>query len=139
MDRVVKFLKIYLVFIAYVLTVNIFLELVISPENHKIIAEHGWDYFLKNVFFGITVFYVIFNSVGTIIFIKKRYDPKRMGVLSLIIALILEFTVMRPEWVQNVYKFTISGETFGAIVVTSIFWFATWSVPSYLARKLVNE
>jgi len=135
-NLIVKFLQIYVVFVAFVLLVNLSLELLVSPENRKIIEEQGWTYFLQHQLVGIIIFFLIFSFVGTIIFLKTSYNPRKMGLLSFIIGFILEFTMMKPEWVQNIYAFKIGGDVIGAIIVSSLYWFVTWGAPSYIYNKL---
>ena len=95
MRSVVKFLQVYIVFVAFVLLVNLSLELLVSPENRKIIEEHGWTYFLQHQLVGIIIFFLIFSFVGAAIFLKTSYNPRKMGILSFIIGFVLEFTIMK--------------------------------------------
>ena len=137
--NLLKFFKIWAIFLLYVFVLDITLELLLSPENHAFISEYGWETFLQRRFFGILIFYIIFNTLGSFILFRKEYEPKKMGILSLVIAMFLEFTFMRPEWVENIYTSSISGDTVGAFAVTTIFWFSTWYVPSYIAKRFETK
>jgi hypothetical protein len=137
-ETVIKFLRIYFIFIAFVLVINLSMELLISPENHKIIAEYGWMYFLQNQLISIILFFSLFSLVGTIIFLKTKYNTKKMGSLSLIAGFILEFALIKPDWVQNIYAFRIWGEVIGAILVSSFYWFVAWGIPSYIFNKRIT-
>ena len=104
MDGILKFLKIYAVFMAFVLVVNLSMEVLIpTPE-------------VKNVF-GIVIFYLIFNLFGSLIFFLKSYKPEIMGGLSLVIGFVLEFAFMKPDWVNKIYALEISMGIFIAVVV----------------------
>ena len=124
-DKVIKFLKIYIIFILFVLTVNLSMEMFIpTPEEKNAVA--------------IAIFYLIFSFPGSLIFLLKNYKPIRMGLLSLIIGFILEFAFMMPDWVQNIYSFNITGGVVVAVIVSAIYWFIAWGVPAYilaLAKK----
>jgi len=139
MRSVVKFLQVYIVFVAFVLLVNLSLELLVSPENRKIIEEHGWTYFLQHQLVGIIIFFLIFSFVGAAIFLKTSYNPRKMGILSFIIGFVLEFTIMKPEWVQNIFALKIGGDVIGAIIVSSLYWFITWGAPSYIFNKIQGK
>ncbi|MCW4020776.1 MAG: hypothetical protein NWF14_06080 [Candidatus Bathyarchaeota archaeon] len=54
-----------------------------------------------------------------------------MEMLSLVIGFILEFTLMKPEWVQNIYAFKIEGDVIGAVFVSSLYWFIAWGAPAH--------
>jgi len=75
---------------------------------------------------GIIIFFSIFSFVGTAIFLKTSYNPRKMGILSSIIGFFLEFTIMKPEWVQNIFALKIGGDVIGAIIVSPLYWFMTW-------------
>lgn len=120
---------------AFVLAINLSMELLISPENHKIIDEYGWAYFIQHQFFGIIIFYLLFNFVGVLVFLKTNYRPLRMGILSFVLGFIFEFTFMLPEWVQNIYALRITEDVIGAIIVSSLYWFIPWGLPSYVIHK----
>lgn len=126
-DRVINFLKIYLVFLSFALAINLPLEILVpTPEKEKIIAEYGWNLFIQYQVRAIVIFYMIFNFVGSIIFLFKIYRPIKMGVLSLIAGFILEFSFMKPDWVQNIYAIKIGGAVIGAVIVSSLYWIIPW-------------
>lgn len=135
-DRIINFLKIYVVFISFVLVVNLSMELLFSPENRKIIADYGWSYFVQHQLMGIIVFFALFSCVGAFLYLKTSYEPKRMGLLSFIVGFVLEFAFMRPDWVQNIYAVNIGGDVIVALIVSSLYWFVTWGAPSYIIHKL---
>lgn len=130
--KLVRFLKIYLVFMLFVLVINLSVELLISPENRKTIAEQGWSYFVQHQLVGIIIFFVLFSLVGAMIFLKKKYKPKKMEILSFIIGFALEFIFMKPEWVQNIYALKIGEDVIGAVIGSSFYWLAAWGIPSYI-------
>jgi len=130
-NAIIKFLKIYSIFILFAILVNVSLEIIGAillkipmPENNPITAIAG-----------IVTFYLIFSFLGALIFLFKNYKARKMGLLSLIIGFVLEFTFMRPEWVQNIYAFKIGGDVIVAIIATSFYWFIAWGIPSYIIHK----
>ncbi len=139
-EKILEFLKIYFVFLAIAFVINtLIMEILVAPsvapEHQKSISEQGWRSFVYNQLVGVTILYSIFSFVGSIIFFKKRFDFKRMGLLSFISGFVLEFTFMRPEWVQAIYELRVSGEVIGAVIVSSLYWFIPWGVPSYILQK----
>jgi len=125
-DNIIKFLKFYFVFMLCALLISLSMEMLIpTPEVKQAL--------------GIIMFYTIFNFVGCIIFLLKTYKPMKMGVLSLIIGFVLEFALMKPEWVQKIYIFKIDGDVIGALIVTSIYWLIAWGIPSYIIHKYLNK
>lgn len=126
-DRIIKFLKIYLIFILFALLINLSLEILF-----RFIVEIPKTLDIC----GIIIFFSIFNFFGALIFFYKKYNVKRMGLLSLLFGQILEFTFMKPEWVLGFYALKIGGETIAPFVISSIFyWFPTWFIPSYIIHK----
>ena len=124
-----KFLSVYMIFILWAVCVNGIIIETIGRVVLKI--PEPWDP-------GLFIFYFIFNSIGTIIFFIGKYNSKIMGIFSLIIGQILEFTFMRPEWVKKFYALEIGGETIAPLIVSSILaWFPVWFFPSYIAHKYI--
>ena len=120
-----EFLKTYAVFLLFALAVNLVLEILLRfvfeiPETPDIP--------------GITFFYVIFSVAGTAVFLHWGCRPLKMGATSLVAGQFLEFAFMRPEWVQNIYAFRISGDAIGGFAVSSLYWFAAWLIPAYAIR-----
>lgn len=137
-NRVIKFLVIYIVFLLFVLVVNLTLEIITpTPERAAVIAECGWECFLKEKIKGVVIFYVIFNFIGSVIFLLKNYKWKKMGQLSFIIGFILEFLLMRPDWVQNIFSFNITFSVITAVIISSLYWFGAWGAPAYLLHKFI--
>ncbi len=132
--------KAYLMFAGVSVTINVmFLELVIAPmiapEHQKVIAEHGWMYFFFNMILGAMVLFLIISLVGTIVFLKTGFRPRIMGILSWALGFLLEFTLMKPEWVQSLLNLTPTEDAIGAIIVSSIYWLIPWGLPSYLLYR----
>jgi hypothetical protein len=123
-ERLVRFVKIYLVFILFALLVNLSMELLIPTPEEKQAT-------------GIIMFYMIFNLFGSLIYHLKSYRPFKMGLLSLLIGFILEFSFMRPDWVLKIYAFSIGGDVIGAVIVTSFYWFIAWGIPSYVLHRYI--
>ena len=136
--KISKFLKIYIVFLAFVLLVNLSLELIVpTPEREVVIAEHGLEYFIKDKIKVLIIFYAIFNFVGSMIFFFKNYKWRKMGLLSFIVGFILEFLLMKPDWVQNIYSLSISFDVITAVVVSALYWFGAWGAPAYILHKYI--
>jgi len=129
-DGVVKFLKIYVIFFLCTLLINLSLEIFLRFIMH---IPESLDVP------GIIMFFSIFNLVGAFIFFNKEYDAKKMGLLSLLIGQICEFTFMKPEWVQNFYALQISMDAIAPFIISSlIYWFPAWAIPSYIFHKYVK-
>ncbi len=123
MYKLVKFFKIYSVFMAIALAINLSLEMLIpTPEEKNALV--------------IVVFYLLFNLIGSSIFLFKSYRPLKMGTLSFVLGFIFEFTFMRPDWVQSIYALSIGGDVISAVIVSAIYWFIPWGVPAYIIRHL---
>jgi high-affinity Fe2+/Pb2+ permease len=123
-ERLVDFLKVYAVFILFALLVNLSMEILIPTAEEKQVT-------------GIIMFYLIFSFLGSLIYLLKNYRPVKMGLLSLLIGFILEFAMMRPEWVLNIYNSNITGDVIGAVLVTSLYWFIAWGIPSYALHRFI--
>jgi len=114
--QLVKFLKIYGVFLLFALTISLSLELLIPVPEEKVVL-------------GIILFYALFDIPGSLVFYFKKYRARRMGALSAVLGMIFEFTFMRPDWVVN---FNIGG----ALVSTG-YWFIAWGAPALVLHKFV--
>jgi len=125
-DRIIKSLKIYAVFFLFALLINLTMEIVM-----KIIVNIPESLDIS----GIIIFFSIFSFFGALIFIFKSYRPKKMGLCSLVLGFVLEFSFMKPDWVQNIYALKIGGDVIVAIIVTSFYWFIAWGIPSYVIHK----
>jgi len=132
-DKVIKFLKIFLVFLLFALAANLSMEILVpTPEREKIVAEHGWVYMVQSKMTGLTIFYAMFSFVGGVVFLFKFYEPIKMGFLSFVVGFVLEFAFMNPEWVQKIYALQIGGDVIVAVIVSAFYWFIPWGVPSYI-------
>ena len=132
--------KVYLTFASVSVVINVlFLELVIAPmiapEHQKVIAEHGWMYFFFNIILGAMILFLIISLVGTIVFLKTGFSPCIMGILSWALGFLLEFTLMKPEWVQSILNLAPTEDVIGAIIVSSIYWVIPWGLPAYLLTR----
>ena len=121
-ERLVDFLKVYSVFILFALLVNVSMEMLIPTPEEKQLT-------------GIVLFYLMFSFFGSAVYLLKKYRALAMGLLSLVIGFVLEFAFMRPEWVLNIYAVTISGDVVGAVVVSALYWFVAWGIPSYILHR----
>ena len=142
--RILHFLKVYLIFALVAVSVNVmFMELIIAPliapEHQKIIAEYGWEYFISNIIFGATILFMLLSLVGTVLFLKTNYTAKRMGILSIICGFALEFAFMQPEWAQDILSLSITGDAIGAVIVSSLYWFIPWGIPTYILHKYLTK
>jgi hypothetical protein len=88
---------------------------------------------------GIIFFYMMFNFLGTIILLLKNYQAKIMGALSLVLGFIFEFSFMRPDWVQNIYAFNVNIGVLMAVLVSALYWFIPWSVPTFVFHKFLDS
>ena len=125
-DKAVKFLKIYLVFMAVALAINLSMEMLIPTPEEKHAS-------------GIIMFYSLFSVAGSAIFLFKDYRPVIMGMLSFILGFIFEFTFMRPDWVMKIYALQIGGGEIVAVFVSAIYWFIPWGVPAYIIKKSIKK
>jgi hypothetical protein len=107
---------------AFALLVNLSMEMFIpTPEE-------------KNLF-GIIMFYMVFNFFGSFIFLVKNYRAKIMGIFSLVLGFIFEFSFMRPDWVQKIYTLNIEAGVVMAFIISAFYWFIPWGIPSYILNK----
>ena len=123
-DKLIKFVKIYFVFILIALLINLTMEMTIPTPEEKNAA-------------GIAMFYMLFSLPGSLVLLLKNYKPLIMGFLSLVIGFIMEFTFMRPDWVMKIYTVQIGGDVIGAVIISAIYWFIPWSVPSFLLQRYI--
>jgi hypothetical protein len=125
-DKIIKFIKIYSIFMAVALLINLPMEILIpTPEEKNPLA--------------IIFFYTMFNFVGSIIFLLKKYQAKIMGILSFVLGFLLEFTFMRPDWVQDIYALNISVRILLPVLISAVYWFIPWSVPTFVLHKFLDS
>lgn len=135
-----RLLKTYLIFLLVAVLINLTLELIVpTPERAATVAEHGLAYFLKTHTINVMIFYAIFSLIGAVIFVLKNYDALRMGVLSFIVGFILEFLMMRPDWVGEIYALNIDMGIIVAVLISAAYWFVPWSLPAYMIHKYVKK
>ena len=149
-STVIQFLKIYLVFWLFAVVISVvIMEIIIGslivPERQEFASEHGITAYTFEVFFGTTIFYTIFSFFGALIFYFKNYSYKKIGILSLLLGFILEFTILQPNipegegsgasWVQGWYNLNINGETIVGTLISAVYWFIGWGLPSYVIHK----
>ena len=101
-STIIQFLKISLVFWLFAVAVSVvIMEIIIGslivPERQEFAAEHGMINYSFEILFGTTIFYTIFSFFGALIFYFKNYNYKKMGLLSLLLGFILEFTILQPN------------------------------------------
>lgn len=128
----------YLVFFFLTVLVVIPLELIFSPHHRKTIAEYGLNYFIRTSLLSMIILFAIISLVGLIIFLKKGYTPKQMGVLSLVLGFAIEFLFMKPDWVLSITGGTIKGGTLIAVLLSAFYWFAVWWIPSYGVQRFTK-
>ena len=130
-DGIIKFLKIYLVFILFAVLINLFLEI-----SLRFIFEIPETLDVK----GIMIFFLIFNFFGALIFFFRKYKAKIMGLLSLVLGQVCEFSFMRPEWVQKIYALEIGMDVIMPFIISSIiYWFPAWLIPSYAIHRYLKK
>ena len=130
-DGIIEFLKIYLVFILFAVWINLFLEI-----SLRFIFEIPETLDVK----GIMIFFSIFNFFGALIFFFRRYKAKIMGLLSLVLGQVCEFSFMRPEWVQKIYALEIGMDVIMPFIISSIiYWFPAWLIPSYVIHRYLKK
>jgi len=130
-DGIIEFLKIYLVFILFAVLINLFLEI-----SLRFIFEIPETLDVK----GIMIFFSIFNFFGALIFFFRRYKAKIMGLLSLVLGQVCEFSFMRPEWVQKIYALEIGMDVFMPFIISSIiYWLPAWLIPSYVIHRYLKK
>ena len=130
-DGIIKFLKIYLVFILFAVLINLFLEI-----SLRFIFEIPETLDVK----GIMIFFSIFNFFGALIFFFRKYKAKIMGLLSLVLGQVCEFSFMRPEWVQKIYALEIGMDVIMPFIISSIiYWFPAWLIPSYVIHRYLKK
>ncbi len=134
--RLVKFAKVYLVFMLSAILVNVAMEIAIpTPEKAMIIAEHGWDHYMAVNVRGIILFYAIFSLVGGVIYISTNLRSVEMGASSLVIGFVLEFAFMRPGWVLRILALRVAPADVVAVIVSVFYWYVAWGLPSYLIQR----
>jgi hypothetical protein len=133
------FIKTYVLFTLLVLLVVIPLELLFSPNHPKTIAEFGWGYFIFHTLFGMVILYAFLSLIGTVILLKKAYDPVIMGILSLILGFAIEFIFMKPDWVHSLLTFEITGGVIFAVFISAVYWVAVWGFPSYVMTRSIKR
>jgi len=130
-DGIIEFLKIYLVFILFAVWINLFLEI-----SLRFIFEIPETLDVK----GIMIFFSIFNFFGALIFFFRKYKAKIMGLLSLVLGQVCEFSFMRPEWVQKIYALEIGMDVIMPFIISSIiYWFPAWLIPSYVIHRYLKK
>lgn len=123
-DKLVKFLKIYFVFILVALLINLTMEMTIpTPEEKNAI--------------GIAMFYLLFSLPGSLVFLFKNYRPLIMGLLSFVIGFLMEFSFMRPEWVMKIYSLTVGPGEIVAVIVSAVYWFIPWGVSAFILQRYI--
>jgi len=121
-EKLFRFLKVYAVFMAVALVINLPMEMLIPTPEEKHAS-------------GIIIFYSLFNLAGSAVFLFKNYKHLMMGLLSFILGFVFEFTFMRPDWVMNIYAFNITGEIILTVIISAVYWFIPWGVPAYIIKK----
>jgi len=153
-NKIIRFLKIYLVFWLFAVAISVvIMEILIGsilvPERQEFAAEHGMINYSFEILIGTTIFYTIFSFFGALIFYFKNYGCKKMGILSLLLGFILEFTILQPNipegegsgasWVQGWYSLNISGEIIVGTLISAIYWFIAWAGPTYIIHKFLAK
>ncbi|MEW6593188.1 MAG: hypothetical protein AB1305_05945 [Candidatus Hadarchaeota archaeon] len=82
---------------------------------------------------GTPFFYVIFGSIGALVYFKKISNVKKIGAAGLIFGFALELTVLKPVWVNP--NAIIKWEQPTAIVITAFFWFFAWALPAFVLNR----
>jgi len=134
--RLVKFGKVYLVFILSAILVNVAMEIAVpTPEKARVIAEHGWGHYLSVNVRGLILFYALFNLIGGVIYISTNLRSVEMGVSSLVVGFVLEFALMRPDWVLHILALRVAPADVVAVIVSMFYWYVAWGLPSYLIQR----
>jgi len=130
-----RFVRTYLVFMVFAVLLNLSMEVVFGPENRQALLEYGWLYLVQYRLLAILQFYLVFNLVGTLIFLRSGFGSRRMGILSWVVGFVLELAVMRPDWVLDIYALRVSGGLLVTVLISSFYWFAAWGVPSRFVSR----
>ena len=109
-----------------------------SPKHSKTIAEYGLGYFVRTSLLGMVILFAVISLVGTVILLKKGYKPVRMGILSFVLGFFIEFVFMKPDWVLAIGSFRLTGGVLIAVILSAIYWFAVWGVPSYVIQHITK-
>lgn len=128
-----------ILFIVITLVVTLTMELTFSPEKRQIWNERGTIGLLTSMeFIGTIIFLFMYGIIGGTLHQKKIRNPAYLGILSLIIGHICEFTFMRPAWVRMLLgEIPLNqNEVTLAIMISSIFWFIAWAIPAYITGRL---
>ena len=134
--RLVKFVKVYLVFILSAILVNVAMEIAVpTPEKARVIAEHGWGHYLAVNVRGIILFYALFNLVGGVIYNSTNLRSVEMGASSFVVGFVLEFAFMRPEWVLHILALRVTPADVVAVIVSVFYWYVAWGLPSYMIQR----
>jgi hypothetical protein len=135
-SRLVKYVKVYLVFVLLAILTNVGMEIAIpTPEKAGVIAKHGWGHYLAVNVRGLILFYALFNLIGSVIYNSTNLRSVEMGVSSLAVGFVLEFAFRRPNWVLHILDLQPTPGDLVAIVVSMFYWYVSWGVPSYLIGR----
>ncbi len=123
-ERLLRFLKIYAAFVLVALLINLTMEMAIpTPEEKNAV--------------GIAMFYLLFSLPGALVLLFRNYRPAKMGLLSLVIGFVFEFSFMRPDWVLKIYSLSAGPGEIVAVIISAIYWFIPWFVPCLILNKYV--
>jgi len=134
--RLVKFVKVYLVFVLMAVLTNAAMEIAVPTlEKAGVIAEHGWGHYLAVNVRSPILFYALFNLIGGVIYNSTNLRSVEMGVFSLVVGFVLEFAFMRPDWVLHILALRVAPADVMAVIVSMFYWYIAWGLPSYLIQR----
>jgi hypothetical protein len=134
--RLVKFVKVNLVFVLLAVLTNVAMEIAIPTlEKAGVVVEHGWGQSLAVDVGGLILFCALFNLIGGVIYNSTNLRSVEMGVFSLGVGLILEFAFMRPDWALQILALRPTLRDLLAVVVSMLYWYISWGLPSFLIGR----
>ena len=135
-SRLVKFVKVCLVFVLLAVLTNVAMEItVLTPETAGVVAEHGWGHYLTVNVKSLILFYALFNLIGGVIYNSTNLRSVEMGVFSLAVGFALEFAFRKPDWVHHILALQPTPRDLLAIVVSMFYWYISWGLPSFLIGR----
>ena len=134
--RLVKFVKVCLVFVLLAVLTNVAMEITVpTPETAGVVAEHGWSHYLTVNVRSLILFYALYNLIGGVIYNSTNLRSVEMGVFSLAVGFALEFAFRKPDWVHHILALQPTPGDFVGVVVSMFYWYIAWGLPSYLIGR----
>jgi|GEM_PF-1826323 len=144
--KMFEFLGSFVVFFLITFLINGLIEIYGAPSfisiRQQFIAAHTKYPFLPDMTLSLAKFFFVFSIPGFLLFISKKFNFVKMGLFSLFAGFILEFSGIFPvvcgepmDWLHNWHNFDVPYWTIIGTLLSSLYWFAAWAIPSYIISK----